>query len=139
MPLIGQLALALALMVAVYSIGANLLGIRRNSPDLLLSARHALWAMCAMVTVAVVALWTGLLTSDFSLEYVASYSSVTLPIPYKFTALWGGQQGSLLFWTWLLVDIHFDSGVPEPPAQSGNHAVGAGRCWPESRSFFSEC
>ncbi|MGZ6252536.1 MAG: heme lyase CcmF/NrfE family subunit [Candidatus Binataceae bacterium] len=102
MPLIGQLALALALMVAVYSIVANLLGIRRNSPDLLLSARHALWAMCAMVTVAVAALWTGLLTSDFSLEYVASYSSVTLPIQYKFAALWGGQQGSLLFWTWLL-------------------------------------
>ena len=102
MPLIGQLALALALMVAVYSIGANLLGIRRNSPDLLLSARHALWAMCAMVTVAVAALWTGLLTSDFSLEYVASYSSITLPIQYKVAALWGGQQGSLLFWTWLL-------------------------------------
>ena len=102
MPLIGQLALALALLVAIYSIGANLLGIRRNSPDLLLSARHALWAMCAMVTVAVAALWTGLLTNDFSLEYVASYSSVTLPIQYKFAALWGGQQGSLLFWTWLL-------------------------------------
>ena len=102
MPLIGQLALALALMVAVYSIGANLLGLRRSSPDLLLSARHALWAMCAMVTVAVLALWTGLLTSDFSLEYVASYSSVTLPTQYKFAALWGGQQGSLLFWTWLL-------------------------------------
>jgi cytochrome c-type biogenesis protein CcmF len=102
MPLIGQLALTLALMVAVYSIAANLLGIRCNSPELLLSARHALWAMCAMVTVAVAALWTGLLTSDFSLEYVASYSSVTLPLPYKFAALWGGQQGSLLFWTWLL-------------------------------------
>ena len=60
MPLIGQLALALALLVAVYSIAANLLGIRCNSPELLLSARHALWAMCAMVTVAVAALWTGL-------------------------------------------------------------------------------
>ena len=102
MPLIGQLALGLALMVAIYSIGANLLGIRRNSPDLLLSGRHALWAMCAMVTVAVAALWTGLLHSDFSLEYVASYSSLSLPIHYKFAALWGGQQGSLLFWTWLL-------------------------------------
>src|ERR1700731_2618492 len=102
MPLIGQLALALALLVAVYSIAANLLGMRRNSPDLLPSARHALWAMGAMVTVAVAALWTGLLTSDFSLEYVAAYSSVTLPILYKFAALWGGQQGSLLFWTWLL-------------------------------------
>ncbi len=102
MPLIGQLALALALLVAVYSIGANLIGVRRNSPEMLLSARHALWAMCAMVTVAVAALWAGLLTNDFSLEYVAAYSSVTLPLPYKFAALWGGQQGSLLFWTWLL-------------------------------------
>jgi cytochrome c-type biogenesis protein CcmF len=102
MPFVGQLALALALLVAIYSIGANYMGVRRDSPEALLSARHALWAMCAMVTVAVAALWTELLTSDFSLEYVASYSSVTLPTPYKIAALWGGQQGSLLFWTWLL-------------------------------------
>ena len=49
-----------------------------------------------------VSLWVGLLTSDFSLEYVASYSSTTLPTIYKITSLWGGQQGSLLFWTLLL-------------------------------------
>jgi cytochrome c-type biogenesis protein CcmF len=102
MPLIGQLALALALIVACYSILANVIGARRGIPALLVSARHALWAMCAMVTVAVFALWTSLLQSDFSLEYVASYTSLTLPSIYKFTALWGGQQGSLLFWTWLL-------------------------------------
>ncbi len=102
MPFIGQLALALALLVAIYSIGANLMGVRRNSPEALLSARHAVWAMCAMVTVAVAALWSELLVSDFSLEYVASYSSVLLPTPYKVAALWGGQQGSLLLWTWLL-------------------------------------
>jgi cytochrome c-type biogenesis protein CcmF len=58
--------------------------------------------MAAMVTVAVLALWMSLLQSDFSLEYVSTYSSITLPTIYKFTALWGGQQGSLLFWTWLL-------------------------------------
>ncbi|HZO82772.1 MAG TPA: heme lyase CcmF/NrfE family subunit [Candidatus Binataceae bacterium] len=102
MPFIGQIALALALLVAIYSIGANLLGARRDSPELLMSARHALWAMCAMVTIAIAALWNGLLSSDFSLEYVASYSSLTLPTFYKLTALWGGQQGSLLLWTWLL-------------------------------------
>jgi len=100
--MIGQLALALALLLAVYSIGANLYGVTRSRPDLIASARHALWAMFAMVTVGIAALWTGLLTSDFSLEYVASYSSTTLPTAYKITALWGGQQGSLLFWTWLL-------------------------------------
>src|SRR5579875_865690 len=102
MPLLGQLALALALILAIYSIPANLYGVDRGLPDLVASARHAIWAMCAMVTIAMLVLWTGLLRSDFSLEYVASYSSTTLPTIYKITALWGGQQGSLLFWTWLL-------------------------------------
>jgi cytochrome c-type biogenesis protein CcmF len=102
MPLVGELALALALVVMPYSIVANVLGVRRHVPALLASARHAVWANAAMVTVAVLALLMSLLQSDFSLEYVASYSSLTLPLAYKFTALWGGQQGSLLFWTWLL-------------------------------------
>ncbi len=102
MPLVGQLALAIALIVAFYSIVANVFGARRDIPALLMSARHALWAMAAMVSVAMLALWMSLLQSDFSLEYVASYSSFTLPTIYKFTALWGGQQGSLLLWTWLL-------------------------------------
>ena len=102
MPLIGQLALALALVLAAYSIIANVIGARASIPSLTSSARHALWAMCAMVTVAVGALLTSLLHSDFSLEYVASYTSYSLPTVYKITALWGGQQGSLLFWTWLL-------------------------------------
>src|ERR1700719_4473087 len=102
MPELGKLALAIALILAVYSIVANIYGVRRAAPDFVVSARHALWSMCAMVTIAVVALWTGLLRSDFSLEYVAAYSSTTLPTVYKVTSLWGGQQGSLLFWTWLL-------------------------------------
>ena len=102
MPLIGQLALALALILAAYSIIANVAGARRAIPSLLASARHAVWACCAMVTVAVAALWISLLRSDFSLEYVASYTSSSLPTFYKITALWGGQQGSLLLWTWLL-------------------------------------
>src|SRR5260370_17559362 len=99
---IGQFALALALLLALYSIGANLYGVRRGRSEFIVSARHALWAMAAMVTVAVVALLNGLLASDFSLEYVASYSSTTLPTVYKVAALWGGQQGSLLFFCWLL-------------------------------------
>ncbi|HEY9157805.1 heme lyase CcmF/NrfE family subunit [Candidatus Binatus sp.] len=102
MPELGNLALAIALILAVYSIVANIYGVRRNAPDFVVSARHAIWSMCAMVTIAVVVLWVALLRSDFSLEYVASYSSTTLPTAYKITALWAGQQGSLLLWTWLL-------------------------------------
>ncbi|HUO04855.1 MAG TPA: heme lyase CcmF/NrfE family subunit [Candidatus Binataceae bacterium] len=99
---LGKLALAIALILAAYSIFANVYGARRNSPDFLASARHAIWAMCAMVTIAMAALWNGLLTSDFTLDYVASHSSTTLPTIYKITSLWGGQEGSLLFWSWLL-------------------------------------
>ncbi len=102
MPELGKLALALALVLAVYSIVANIYGARRNAPDFIVSARHAIWAMCAVLTIAVVVLWVALLRSDFSLEYVAAYSSTTLPKIYKITSLWGGQQGSLLFWSWLL-------------------------------------
>jgi cytochrome c-type biogenesis protein CcmF len=102
MAFVGRLALAIALILAFYSIGANLIGIRRGRSELLASARHALWAMAAMVALAAGALWSALLQSDFSLEYVASYTSTTLPTFYKITALWGGQQGSLLLWTLLL-------------------------------------
>jgi cytochrome c-type biogenesis protein CcmF len=102
MPNLGQLALGLALILALYSIGANIYGIRCNSPDMLVSARHAIWAMTAMVGLAALALWASLLGNDFSLAYVAEYSSLTLPTVYKLAALWGGQEGSLLFWTLLL-------------------------------------
>src|SRR5271170_5771366 len=102
MPLIGQLALALALVLAVYAVAANVLGAIYGIASLLASGRHAVWAMCAMVAIAAGALWSSLLHSDFSLEYVASYSSSTLPTFYKITSLWGGQQGSLLLWTLLL-------------------------------------
>ena len=102
MPNLGQLALAIALILALYSIAANIYGARRNATDVIVSARHAIWAMTAMVAIAAISLWVGLLTSDFSMEYVASYSSTTLPTIYKITSLWGGQQGSLLLWTLLL-------------------------------------
>src|SRR6202050_1917040 len=102
MPQLGNPAPAIPLILAVYSIVANIYGARRNSPDFVVSARHALWAMCAMVTIAMLVLWSALVRSESSLEYVASYSSTTLPTVYKITSLWGGQQGSLLFWTWLL-------------------------------------
>lgn len=102
MAFIGQLALALALLLALYSIAANLIGTWRDLPELIASARHAVWAMAAMVALAAGALWGAILQSDFSFEYVAHYSSTTLPAIYKITALWGGQEGSLLLWTLLL-------------------------------------
>jgi cytochrome c-type biogenesis protein CcmF len=99
---LGRFALAIALALAVYAIAANVFGARTRTPAFIVSARHAVWSMCAMVTMAIVILWRSLITSDFSIDYVAHYSSTTLSTFYKVTALWGGQEGSLLFWTWLL-------------------------------------
>jgi len=102
MPQLGQLTLAIALILALYSIAANIFGARRGAADVLESARHALWAMCAMVTIAIASMWMALVRSDFSIQYVAEHSSTTLWTIYKFTALWGGQEGSLLLWAWVL-------------------------------------
>ncbi len=69
MPQLGNLALAIALILAVYSIVANIYGARRNAPDFVVSARHAIWSMCAMVTIAVVVLWEAFSTKI--MEYMA--------------------------------------------------------------------
>src|SRR2546422_8708784 len=70
--------------------------------DLEQSARHAVFAMCAALWVAVAALEWALFQHDFNVEYVASYTSRNLPIFYTWSALYAGQKGSLLFWASVL-------------------------------------
>jgi cytochrome c-type biogenesis protein CcmF len=99
---IGSLALYLALMLAVYAIGAGLYGGQRRRPEWVKSAEHAAYAVFGCVVVASMALLHALVTRDFNVEYVAGYTSSTLPLRYAITAFWGGQKGSLLFWTLIL-------------------------------------
>ncbi len=99
---LGRLAVCLALLLSGVAVGASVLGARLRRPDLVRSGRHAAYAVFALVALATVILLRALLTRDFSLEYVAAYASSTLPTFYAFAALWGGQQGSLLWWTFLL-------------------------------------
>src|SRR3989442_13287086 len=102
MPEIGRLAVCLALLFAAYAVGAGVTaGIGRRL-DLARSAEHAAYAVFALVAVAAAILVRALLAHDFTLEYVAAYSSSTLPTQYTVAALWGGQKGSLLFWALLL-------------------------------------
>src|SRR5215813_2314130 len=99
---IGRLAVCLALVCAGFAIGAALLGAIRRRGELVRAAEHAAFATWGLVLLAAVILLRALLSHDFSLEYVAAYSSSTLPVQYTIAALWGGQKGSLLFWTLLL-------------------------------------
>jgi cytochrome c-type biogenesis protein CcmF len=100
---VGNFGLMAILVLSAYAVVAALLGARRGRPGLVASARRALLASTALGTVAVLALWTLLVRSDFRYEYVAGFSNQALPWPYKVAALWAGNDGSLLFWNWLLM------------------------------------
>jgi len=102
MPEVGRLAICLALIAAGYAVGAALVGGIRRRGQLIRSAEHAAYAVFALVVVATAILLRALLQHDFSLEYVAAYSSSSLPTQYVVAALWGGQKGSLLFWSLIL-------------------------------------
>src|ERR671932_61105 len=103
MTTLGSIALLLALIVSVYSAVAGFVGARRRIPELADSARNGVILFTALMTLAATSILYALLTRDFSLELVANHSSLDLPIfPYTITALWSGQSGSLLFWSWIL-------------------------------------
>ncbi|MBI1967257.1 MAG: heme lyase CcmF/NrfE family subunit [Gemmatimonadetes bacterium] len=102
MTLLGNLALWVALMIALWGAVTGIVGGLQGRPDLQLSARHAVFATCAALLVAVFSLEWALFAHDFNVEYVASYTSRNLPVFYLWSALYAGQKGSLLFWAAVL-------------------------------------
>ena len=102
MDIFGSFALLLAFLAAVYALVAGIAGILTRRALLTKSARNAGMAVFGLITLAVAALEYFFFTDNFSLAYVAAHSNRALPAFYKFAALWAGQEGSLLFWSWLL-------------------------------------
>ncbi len=111
MATLGSFALLIALALAAYNLLAGALALRliatgqpaRISPERLAdTARRAGIAGFYAVTVAAFALVYSVFTNDFSITYILQHSNRALPGPYKFAALWSGQEGSLLLWAWLL-------------------------------------
>src|SRR5580700_699173 len=99
---IGALSVLLAFCFAVYSILASVIGKLTKRPFLILSAERAVYSIWVLVTIAAGILIYSLMTGDYRLAYVAHYTNRAMPMRYKYTAWWGGQEGSLLFWNWLL-------------------------------------
>src|SRR2546423_10635058 len=102
MILVGELSLWVALLMAAWSATVSFAGGQLRRSDLIESGERAVYATLALVILASLGLWTALLTHDFSIKYVASYTSANLPTAYTITAFWGGQSGSLLFWALIL-------------------------------------
>jgi cytochrome c-type biogenesis protein CcmF len=107
----GSFALLIALALAAYNLLAGTIALRliatgqpaRISPERLAdTARRAGIAGFVAITGAAFALVWSVFTNDFSITYILEHSNRALPAPYKFAALWSGQEGSLLLWAWLL-------------------------------------
>ena len=112
----GSFALLIALALAAYNLVAGAVALRliatggrsRISPERLAdTARRAGIAGFYAVSAATFALVYAVFTNDFSITYILEHSNRALPGPYKFAAMWSGQEGSLLFWAWLLATYGF--------------------------------
>ena len=100
---IGLAATLFAFFAALYAIFASVYGERvARSEAMVLSGRNAVYVTFALITTAVVALQVALMSQEYQLTYVWQVSSPDMPDFYRFTALWGSQAGSLLFWSFLM-------------------------------------
>lgn len=98
----GYLTLALAFLLAVYGLIVVTWGLVQKSHTCTESARLALLLIFPLLTISLIAMIVLLLDNQFDVAYVYSVTSLDMPAYLKLTALWGGQSGSLLFWSWLL-------------------------------------
>ncbi len=99
---LGLVALVIGFTVAGLGIAMNLLGAWQKRPALLVAGRNALYVVSAFVVLASLIMIISLVRRDYSLAYVASHVSNTQPMFYNISSFWGGQAGSLLFWTMIL-------------------------------------
>jgi cytochrome c-type biogenesis protein CcmF len=99
---VGALALLLAFCISLYAIVASVAGRLKNKPFLILSGERAVLAVWLLISTAAGILIYSLMTGDMRMAYVASHTNRAMPGFYKFAAWWGGQEGSLLFWSWIL-------------------------------------
>ncbi len=94
--------LALSFLVSLYGIFAAIYGARLNRAAWVESARSAMLLTFPLITLVVAVMEYMLITNMYQLEFVYNVTSNSMPLYLKMTALWGGQAGSLIFWSWLL-------------------------------------
>ncbi|OIJ20407.1 cytochrome C biogenesis protein [Anaerobacillus alkalidiazotrophicus] len=107
MHIIGNLSIYLALALSVYAFIIFILGIYKQDQRLVDSGKSATLAVFILSTISMAILFIALGTSQLQFEYVASYTSTDLPLVYKLAALWAGNSGSLLLWTFFLTMYTF--------------------------------
>ena len=99
---LGSIAILLSFFITIYSLVACSVAAKTGSRAFAQSGGNGLVSVAFLILVAVCCLVYELVTLDFSLRYVALNTSTDLPVIYRVTALWAGQAGSLLLWSFVL-------------------------------------
>ena len=99
---VGFFIILLSFGLSLYGAAAAGYGGWRGRPAFVESARHAMLLTFPLLSLGALTLIYLLVSGSFQVEYVASVTSRAMPIYLRVTALWGGQAGSLLFWSWLM-------------------------------------
>jgi cytochrome c-type biogenesis protein CcmF len=135
-PELGQVALLIALAVALILGTLPMIGAARGRADWMALARPAARAHALLVGVAFACLVSSFVRNDFSVLYVANNSNSALPLFYRIAGVWGGHEGSLLLW---LTMLGLDAGrrAVEPQAAAGLRRPRAGRHGADQRSASS--
>lgn len=115
---LGQFALVLALLMSIALGVYPLWGAARNDERMIYLAKPFAFGMFFFTLISYIALTHAFVTDDFTVKYVANHSNSMLPIYYKYTAVWGGHEGSFLLWMlmlsgWTCAVAMFSSAVPK--------------------------
>ncbi len=99
---LGALILVLTFITAAYAAAASVAGARRRNRRLVESGIGAFYTVAALMTVASGIIVYAFVSGDYSIKYVQRYSDSVQPLFYKITSYWGGLDGSVMFWVFLL-------------------------------------
>ncbi|BAJ04098.1 heme lyase CcmF/NrfE family subunit [Shewanella violacea] len=101
-PELGHISLIIGLAFAFLLACVPLIGVARKDQYLVRYAWPLTYGMFFFIAVSVIVLGYSFAVDDFSVAYVAHHSNSQLPIFFKIAAVWGGHEGSLLFWVFAL-------------------------------------
>ncbi|AKC85555.1 heme lyase CcmF/NrfE family subunit [Pseudoxanthomonas suwonensis] len=119
LPELGQVLLALALLVAMLQTVLPLAGAQRGNAAWMAVARPTAYAQLLLLAGAFAILTWAFVVQDFSVKYVAENSNTLLPMMYRYSAVWGAHEGSLLLWAlvlalWTGAVARFSRALPAP-------------------------
>src|SRR5688572_22198602 len=99
---LGSFLLLAAFVISAYAAAISVAGARRRSRGLIDSGIGAFYLVAAVMTVASGIIVHAFVVGDYSIKYVQRYSDSAQPLFYKITSYWGGLDGSIMFWVFLL-------------------------------------